>query len=152
MSDSKGPARGYRWKDAQPGNELAKRHGAHSERYVSPLAEAIARELLDDPATPGYLSEPLFRAAVAAWARSEAKAALVAEYLEGLSIEDQMMPPKAGTAAPLEVWRRLEAAAVTHRAHLGLTPLSRARLGKDVAGARLDIAQLMKQITEEDDS
>ena len=145
-------ARGYSWPPFEPGNVVALKAGHRSERFVSPLAAEIARQLLDDPAVPGYLAEPVFRAALAAWARCEAKALLVAAYLEGLSIEDQMMPPKPGTAAPLEVWRRLEAAAAGQRAHLGMTPLSRGRLSRDITHARLDIAQLFAQMRDDGDA
>jgi hypothetical protein len=126
------------------------RSGYRSDRFVSPLAAEIAAELLADPSVPGYLSQPVFAAALAAWARCEAKALLVAEYLEGMSIADQMMPPKPGTAPPLEVWRRLEMAAAGQRSHLGMTPLSRGRLSRDVTAARLDIAQLFSQMRDGD--
>jgi hypothetical protein len=38
---------------------------------------------------------------------------------------------------------RAESRAATLRARLGLDPLSRARLGKDIAAAEVDVARLM---------
>ena len=52
------------------GNEAAVTHGAHSGRRAGPLAEQIARELLEDPETPPHVREPVFAAAVTAWARA----------------------------------------------------------------------------------
>ena len=45
VSESQGPARGYKWRDAWPGNDLALRHGAHSERKVQPIADELAASL-----------------------------------------------------------------------------------------------------------
>ncbi|WP_143168030.1 hypothetical protein [Jatrophihabitans endophyticus] len=103
--------------------------------------ELVAR-LLEQPGTE-YLRAPLYASAVHAWARVEAKCARAAEYLEAMPIERQMESPKPGTAPPLEVWRRMEATALTHRGRLGLDPLSAARLGKDVAAAKVDMAKLL---------
>jgi hypothetical protein len=45
---SEGPARGYKWADAAPGNALAVRHGANSARLVSDRAKVIIDELMGD--------------------------------------------------------------------------------------------------------
>ena len=140
-------ARGYSWPPFAPGHELSTKHGAKSARKVEPLARELAAQLLTVPGAE-YLQAPRFSSAVYAWARAEAKCARVAEYLETMPIERQMESPKPGTAPPLEIWRRLEATALTHRGRLGLDPLSAARLGKDVAAAKVDIAKLLSDAQE----
>jgi hypothetical protein len=139
-----------RHEDFQPGNSLALVHGAGSPARVNELATRLAAALLGAEGIPPYLADPSYGPAIISWARAEAKAKLVADYLEGMPVEDQMMPPKAGTTAPIEVLRKLESAALTHRARLGLDPLSRARLGRDVMSAKFDMAAIMAQISRED--
>jgi hypothetical protein len=110
------------------------KHGAGSPRKRDPIAQALAAELLLDEAV-AYLRAPRYAAAVQAWAVAEAKAALVAEWLEGMSMEAQTQSGQ-GRTSPLELWRKLDGTAATHRSRLGLDPLSAARLGKDVAQTR----------------
>ncbi|MBT8159320.1 MULTISPECIES: hypothetical protein [Arthrobacter] len=131
-----------------PGNELAVKHGARSPRKVDPVAEALAVELLADDAL-AYLRAPRFAAAVQAWAQAEAKVALVADWLDGMGME-QATQSGQGRMSPLELWRKLDSAAAGHRARLGLDPLSAARLGKDVAqGRQADAAATLTAMREQ---
>lgn len=134
----------------EPGNGLAVTHGAYSPERVDQVATRVAEALLGTEGVPQYLRDPSYGPAIVSWARAEAKAKLVADFLEGMPVEEQMMPPKAGTTAPIEVLRKLESAALTHRARLGLDPLSRARLGRDITAAKFDLAALMAQAVRED--
>lgn len=131
-----------------PGNEMAVKHGAGSPRKVDPLAAALVTELLTDE-TVKYLQAPRFAAAVQAWATAEAKCGLIATWVDGMSIE-AAASSKQGQTSPLELLRKWEATAQTHRARLGLDPMSAARLGKDIAQTKqADMAAEMTQLREQ---
>ncbi len=126
-----------------PANLAAVRHGANSPRTVEPAAGELADRLLADESTPRYLvSDPSYRPAIAAWARSEVQVALLAQWLADQPLEAQLKPPRGGAVPPLEVLRRWEATAATHRARLGLDPLSRSRLARDVVAAQTSVDAL----------
>lgn len=147
MSEGKGPARGYSWPPFQPGHELSMRHGAWSPRKVDPLAEQLAEELLADEGV-AYLRQPRWAAAVAAWARCEARITLVSEYLVGLAGVGQLgdLEDPRVTAA-YRLLDRWEAAATQQRGRLGLDPLSASRIGRDVAqGRQADAATIMAEL------
>ena len=134
-------------------------HGARSWR-ADVLAERVAADLLADPSTPPYLAETSYRDAVMAWAwavaicrllrdwltRQDVESAL-AEITEGTETEDRAGPRvkrsmrSRRVASVLDQLHRHETRAMHLRAQLGLSPLSRARLGADLAGAKLDLAR-----------
>jgi hypothetical protein len=145
-------------------------HGAWSERRVGPLTEQIAADLLADADTPAHLREPVFAAAVRGWARAEAMCQLLAQFLDGQSIEQALtevtteeqteeregksakrMTRGRRVASVLDASRRWEAHAANLRGKLGLDPVSAARVSKDLATSRyLDnatpLAQSLDQI------
>jgi len=130
-----GPARGYKWADATHGNTLALRHGAYSPRRVDPLAAELVEQVT------GYIDwlRESDTPALWAWARVEARIQLVSEYLidQGGDIDGD------GTVRPAaDLLMRLESKAESMRSRLGLDPLSRARLGRDVAASQVDLARL----------
>lgn len=133
-----------------PGNTVAQRHGAYSERVVAPLARALVDELLAGSAVDGsptaYLLEPSYRPALEAWGEAEARAS---RFAAALASHEDCDGCKRCSGWD-EKLRRWQATAITHRQRLGLDPLSRARLGKDVASARLDVAQLMARQAREE--
>ena len=145
------PAKGYTWPPFEPGNVAALRHGAFYPRRYEPLAEELVTNLLAlaaEPSSPvAYLTEEPYRPAVWAWARCEARIQLVTEYLldkgGDLDPDGEVRP----AARLLEV---LEGRAEKLRARLGLDPLARARLGRDVTAARLDVAQLMAALARQE--
>ncbi len=118
----------------QPGHEINLKHGARSPRRVDPVAAELVQALLADDAL-AYLRQPRFVAAVQAWAKSEAKVALISEWVDGMPIE-VAANSKAGSTSPLELLRRWETNAQGHRSRLGLDPVSAAKLGKDVSQGR----------------
>src|SRR3954454_15000192 len=73
------------WPPFEPGNEASVRHGAYSPRKIEPLAEVLVVGLLalahDTTRRLGYLAEPQYRVSLWAWARTEARVQLVAEWL-----------------------------------------------------------------------
>jgi hypothetical protein len=115
------------------------------------LAAEMAEQLLVLADQPGsvvaYLAEESYRPAVWAWARCEARIQLVTEYLldRGGDLDaDGEVRPAARLLEALE--RRAE----NLRARLGLDPLARARLGRDVTATRLDVAQLMAALAHQE--
>lgn len=105
----------------QPGHTLTLHHGAYSDRLLVPLADAILRQAVED--TP-WLQESRYGPTVRAWARAEAQAALLTEYLEMEGLHDG-----DGRLRPAEqALHRAETRAANLRKDLGLTPLSSARI------------------------
>lgn len=137
----------------EPGNEVAVSHGAYSPRKVAPLAQELVAAVLADSSLP-YVSAHAYRPAVWAWARAEAQTQLLTEYLEAKGAETadgvgDLDDERVRSAYLL--LHRAEARATTGRTRLGLDPLSRARLGKDVAqgaAANADVALRMAQLHE----
>jgi hypothetical protein len=160
-----GPARGYRWADAEAGNELALVHGAYSERRLAPRAAQIAGELLSHPDTPEWLRTPSYAPAVAAWSRAEAVVSLLWDYLAEVDLQQALADvteldeqhakgstrsTARRTEAVLTQLHRHETRAANLRRELGLSPLSRARLGRDI-GVKFDAAKLFAEISEGED-
>lgn len=160
-------ARGYSWPPAEVGNTLAETHGARSERRVGPLARAIEVEARAGSNWPGYLGDPVYSAAVTAWARAEAVCELLWRWLEEQDPADLLVESRSeeseetrerGRSRRVSTSRRVasvldqlntwQARASNHRQRLGLDPLSRARLGKDVTAAQVDIATLLSDLRE----
>lgn len=131
----------------RPGHTLSLKHGAYSPRRVEPLAEELVESTLAAAADRGsvtaYLSEPSYRPSLWAWARAEAKVQLLTEWLMDRGGDLDEDGEVRSAAALLE---RVERRAVTLRARLGLDPLSRAKLGRDVAAGSLSVAQLMSML------
>lgn len=121
-------ARGYSWPPFEKGNTAGERHGADSERRWRPIADELERDVLE---VAPWLSRPGFRAAVRAWAKAEARAQLVADWLdERGDLDDDGEPRPAATYS-----LRLEASAAAKRAALGLDPMSFAKLLATFSGS-----------------
>lgn len=170
------PARGYSWEPFRPGHMLSVKSGIYSERFLTPRAEEILLRERAKPTWPAYLEEPVYERAVRAWSRSEAMLELYTEYVEQQTAEAMSTEfgeaeeditgdgTKGGggnstrrsrtrkTGPSLEMWRKLDASASMHRTKLGLDPLSRARLGRDVAASQADMAQIMAQLDRDERS
>lgn len=132
----------------QPGHELSMKHGAGSPRKRDPIAQALAAELLMDDSV-GYLKAPRFAAAVQAWAQAEAKVALISDWVDSMPIE-KAAESKQGSTSALELLRKWETTASTHRARLGLDPVSAAKLGRDVSqGRQADAATALTRMRSE---
>lgn len=146
----KAPARGYSWPPFEKGNTAALRHGAYSPRRVDPLAEEMVTAALvqaeTEGSTTGYLLEPSFRQSLWAWARAEARVQLLEEYLMARDVLGLDAEGEVSGAAKLLL--RYEASAERARDRLGLSPLARARLGRDVAAATVDLAAIAAEEAE----
>lgn len=146
------PARGYSWPPFEKDNTAAVRHGAWSARKISPIAEELAVDLLEVAAAdPGlvHLTRPIFRPAIRAWARVEARIELLSTWLDartaGADPGDLTADGDIRPAADLLA--RLEGQALKHRAQLGIDPTSLARLQRDATTARsFDLAALLSAV------
>ena len=121
MTSGRGNSRGYSWAPFEPGNEAHSSHGADSPRRWRPIADELAEQILGEAP---WLARPAFKAALHAWAAAEARAHLVGVWLDehGL-LDDEGAPRPAATYA-----LRLDQAAASRRAQLGLDPASLAKL------------------------
>jgi hypothetical protein len=129
------------------------KHGAYSPRRSAPLAAALLEQVMIEAQRPGsptsYLSEPAFRPALVSWSECEARIQLVREWLGRVTDDD----PDSGQPGDLDdlgairpashLLLRLESQALKHRERLGLDPLARSRMGRDLAAGSVDMARLM---------
>jgi hypothetical protein len=130
------PPRAY-----QPRNVAAVVHGASSDRIVDELAARYRERALDllGGTMPGYLAErPEWDAAILAWSRAEARAWLLARYLDDVGLLDQDGNPRPAVATAMQA----EQVAAKARDALGLNPVAAAKLGQSLASGAVDIARL----------
>lgn len=145
-----------------PGNAVATRHGIYSPRKVDPLATSLVEGLLADDDV-AYLRGASYRPACWAWARAEATVQLLVEHIETIGGLVEALNERGSekseethsgghthrvsqsvrTASALAALDRAERHAQTCRSRLGLDPVSRFRMGKDVAAATLDMATFL---------
>ena len=136
-----GEPTGYKWEQFKEGNTAAVTHGVgpvHRPGRLSAVREREAMDLLarvlgDRESVPEWLSWPQFRPQVEAWARWETKVKALAEYLEQMPLEEQMMPTtQGGHITPVELWMAVEKGAQSARDKLGLTPAAWAKIRRDL--------------------
>jgi hypothetical protein len=115
------PGRGYSWAPFTEGHTKSMRHGAKSERQLSPLVDAFLEHLAE---VAQWSTLPAFRPTVEAWAWAEARAELYRRHFDdvGLGLVDEEPPPG------LAEWERAEGRAQRLRAELGLSPSSLTKL------------------------
>jgi hypothetical protein len=131
------PGRGYSWEPFQPGHTLSLRHGAFSPRKVEPRAAEYVDAVLEiasaDGSTVSYLADLTYQPALVAWSRAEAQQDMIEEYIAevgGPIDEDGKVRPAA------DLLERVARRAERMRTRLGLDPLSRASLARDLAVAQ----------------
>lgn len=115
------PARGYSREPFQPGNTVARRHGAYSEREIGPLAEEVEASL---PTMAPHTSQPCFAPARRRYARAEAIASTLWRWLVEHGPLDEVGAPRPALAA-LHQW---ETTAARRGEALALDPASYAKL------------------------
>ncbi|MCX2965607.1 hypothetical protein [Gordonia aquimaris] len=142
---SKGPARGYSWEPFKANHTKSIKHGARSERMITPLAEVIGNSLLEQHSR---LRDPLYREAVLEYARVLAQVELLQAYVD----EHGMFREDGTTNGAADYLLRVRKHASNLADRLGLTPLANARLGKDTAAAQFDVAKLMAEIAKQENS
>lgn len=109
-------------------------HGAKSPRVVEPVAREIAEQVKQ--AAP-YLQDAKYAAMVESFATTQAQLRLLHAWLAQRGLVNRKGRPWG--AADLLV--RLERLALEQARELGLTPRSRASLGRDLAGTGVDLAR-----------
>ena len=149
-----------------PGNKLALTHGARDPERVAALAQQIMRALLDDPGTEDYLRKPMMRHEVIAWAHAEAQVHLMRAWLDSEGISSAMTELTTTTetetgdgegtvrrqsasrkvSSLMSELHKAEVRAANRRIQLGMTPLARGRLGKDLASTQFDLARFFAEI------
>lgn len=117
------------------GHELATRHGAHSARRVEPIAAELVETVLEHAP---FLAEPSFDRALRAWARAEARCALLDDWLDEHGLLDDEGTPRPAA----EFARKQEELALKHRTRLGLDAASRAQIEASLTGAAVSKASL----------
>jgi hypothetical protein len=166
-------------KPFERGHLASVRHGAFSQRLTGPLAEQIAAEQLAREDCPLWLRDASYASAVLAWAFAEAECVKLRERRDELErlagadpvdaslvdlteTEETETRPAPGAMTRVSVMRqreslakaihRAETRARSLRADLGLTPASRARLGRDITSTgRLDLALFYAELGEQGD-
>jgi hypothetical protein len=125
------PPRRYSWPAFTAGNQAHMTHGARSRDghgTWAPIAEALASEVVE---TCPWLDRRAHAAAVQAWARTEARLALVAAWLAEHGDLDEHGSPRPATNLAGQLERRAQAL----RAELGLSPMSLSLLMQRLAEA-----------------
>jgi hypothetical protein len=125
-----GAARGYSWPPFREGNEISLRHGARSDRFLSPQAQAFYDVLARDHRD---LTEA-YPELCAAYCWAEARVELL--RVSGRFLKED------GSVRNAHDILRFESQAQRFREALGLTPLSDAQLAKVRAEAVLTTVDL----------
>jgi hypothetical protein len=172
VADGVQPAiQGWQRPPFEKGNALGLRHGVYSAAVVDPIAEAMVAELLADDDV-AHLRPRWVRWSVDAWGRAEAQVLLWRRHVEALggfeeslesvtTEESEEIRSEGGRSTRSSTSRQMEAAiigleraekhAAACRARLGLDPMSRARLGRDVMSAKADMATILSQLQDDTD-
>ena len=121
---------------AEPGNQIALKHGANSTFAIAPRAAELAGELRQVVPTYSPADEVSVRLLAITLARIE-RAVAALERVDGAAGENPL-GPYLGDSAEVMRWLRTDlrlwvASAGRLAESLGLTPTSRAKLGLDVA-------------------
>lgn len=137
---SQGPARGYSWAPFVAENFAAKKHGAYSSRVITPLTAEIANAVC---AARPDLQKPEMQPAVLAYARTEAQLEVLTAFVDlNGSIDENTGEPTSAEKYRL----RIDTQAYKHRERLGLDPLSKAKLSKDIASTQVDLSIILAQM------
>lgn len=133
-----GPARGYSWRTAWPGNDLALEHGAHSPRRVQPIADELHAQLV---AEAPWTASTAFAGTVRSWAWAEGQAVLLRRWID----EHGLLDDEGEERSAARLLDRVEGRLSKLRDQLGLNPQALGRLlatAADVAHATGDTETL----------
>jgi hypothetical protein len=149
-----------------PGNAQHTTHGARDARRTAELAVAVRDALLANPDIDDHLRNEQFAHAVWAWAWAEAQAQLLRAYVDASGLSEAMTEETRSnetetgigkgavdrkavirkTASVMDTLHKAEIRAGNFRKELGLTPLARGRLSKDVSQAKAHLIQMWADI------
>lgn len=148
----------------EPGNTVPVTYGAYTPAVVAPRAETLLAEYLADPEFPDYAKTRMSRDLLLRLCQVRVRIALWWEAVEdaGVSAGDEVTTVSetvsgGGEQGPMkrrgrtvkstpaeETLRRWVAQEKDLCKELGLTPVARARMGRDVAQATQSLADLWK--------
>ena len=120
-----------------PGNTVALRHGAYSERAIEKRAEQVHATLLE--VAPWLTAEQAFAPAVVRYLRAAAREALLDEHIRTVSAEKGVGAVSSRTFEQCTAASRL---AAKLGQDLGLSPLGLARLRAQAANAEISAETL----------
>jgi hypothetical protein len=146
------------------GNDVALSYGAYAPAVVTPRAESMLEELLEDPDFPEYAKARMSRPLLLRLCQVRVRIALWWEAVEdqGVGAGDEVTLTQetvtgGGESGPMkrrgrsvkstpaeETLRRWVAQEEKLCTVLGLTPVARARMGRDVSAAASSLADLWK--------
>lgn len=134
----KGPARGYSWPPAGPGNGLALRHGGFSAQRIGQRAREVLELVLElNP----HLDDPENALALSAYSMARARVELLSTAIE--AAVSQVGAVKLG-ARIIEAATSASREEAAQRASLGLDPRSLAELRAISSTADLNLALLTR--------
>jgi hypothetical protein len=175
------PARNYSWEPFRAGNEAALTHGARTKR-PDVLAEQFYERLMTAESTPPYLYDPSYAEAIRGYCRTLAIIKLLWDWFDRQDIDVAMADittededeeraysrddgEDGGSrrrtarrtvgrhvASVLDQLHRHETRAMNLRTKLGLDPLARMKMQRDVAGAKFDLAAAIAALSDQDRS
>ena len=136
----------------EPQNTLSTKHGlwSRSDRFVSVRMAELVNEARD---ACDYLHDPAYESALVDWARTEAKIEMGERWLMDNGGD---LGPNGGVKPAANYLLRLQAHANKARERLGLDPVARAKITKDLAQANRDtravkdIVTVLTEAAEED--
>lgn len=121
------------------GNQAAKgnsfsnyKHGIRSQRAISDRAEAIVTAMLGDAHCPDYLRSAAFIPSVMAWGKAEAAASLAWDWCEQLGTPGMFLMGEGHGRSAIDMWKALHAHARSVRNDIGLSPISYAKIARDL--------------------
>lgn len=140
-------------------------HGGASPELLHQDAEVLLAAFLDDPGTPDYLRERSYVMALRDFFYIRARVLRYRSYVESMSLEEslgelEVIEERSEELSPgllhkrTEIRRYMNAVRVLaglemlmdrKLSKLGLDPMSRFRMGKDVAAAKADLALIWAQ-------
>lgn len=133
-------------------NSNGLKHGMASARALNDRAEAIIAAQLEDARCPDHLRSPTFAAEVMAWGKAEAMASLAWDYMcelleaGGPAAIFGMQPGML--KAQSEVWKAHAAHAASRRAALGISPVSYAKIARDLGLAAATTQDQLARMSE----
>lgn len=151
------------------GNEVALSHGAYVPAVVNPLAEAKLEWYLG-PDWPEHVKLPYLRPTLWDLAVTEVQIELLDRRIQEQGIDDanaeftttvervtgsmeggtfKRKAKSKKTTATLETRRRLASHRLNLLKELGLTPMARAKLGKDVSATAVNLADVFTESEDE---
>lgn len=140
----------------KPGHELSLVHGARSDRRIAPLAADHKRKLLEGPDCPPYLlTDTSYEPVIDQWAWTHGQVDLLRAYVDEHGIiaaltdyeeheetekQAKDKTTRSGTSrhvrGALDALHRAETRLANLGSRLGLDPVSRARIGRDLSQSR----------------